>query len=328
MKKLWITGLLLSLLLAGCAASKVPPTAVPSQAPPATTVAQPELTQPEPTEHVHVYSRSTTAPTCLEEGFTDFTCTCGDTYRDEYTQALGHDEVAQVYAPTDTAPGYTAYTCLRCGESRKEQYTWLASTHMDFFDDAVFIGDSITMGLRNYNYIHDQLGEATFLCQTSYSLAHAMNNSMYLSYRGDEYKPQDAVRRCGAKKVFLLLGMNDIGIQNMEKLLDYWTILIQRIKDKSPDVTIYIQSGTPVYNGGQTKLVNNERMDAYNVLLQQYAQENGYHYIDIATVMKDAENGLAEEYTADKYVHLTHEACELWVETLKNYVGQLEELES
>ena len=53
----------------------------------------------------HNYKEIVTAPTCLEKGFTTYTCmTCGDTYTDNYTEPKGHNYVNDV--------------CLGCGDIR------------------------------------------------------------------------------------------------------------------------------------------------------------------------------------------------------------------
>ena len=41
--------------------------------------------------HVHVYTTEVTLPTCLTEGYTTYTCECGDTYTDNFVDALGHN---------------------------------------------------------------------------------------------------------------------------------------------------------------------------------------------------------------------------------------------
>ena len=41
-------------------------------------------------EGEHTYESTVTAPTCTEQGYTTYTCTCGDSYVDSYTDALGH----------------------------------------------------------------------------------------------------------------------------------------------------------------------------------------------------------------------------------------------
>ena len=38
----------------------------------------------------HTYESSVTAPTCTEQGYTTYTCECGDSYVDDYVDATGH----------------------------------------------------------------------------------------------------------------------------------------------------------------------------------------------------------------------------------------------
>lgn len=315
MRRFLLACAVLTALLAAAGCTSVPAA---STEPEPTTVP----TEPSTTAHVHAYDRKVVAPTCTEEGYAVFTCACGDSYTGEETAALDHDEELQVREASAEAPGATVHTCRRCGYSFEDQFTWLAETSTDFFDDAAFIGDSITMGLRNYNYKYNLLGKATFLCQGSYSVNHAVNDSMYITYRGEDRKPQNALADCGAKKVFILLGMNDIGLHGVEKTIENWGKFIANLREKCPDIEIYIQSGTPIYTAGQIGGLNNARMDEYNEKLKAFAEENSCHFIDIATALKDENGGLAAEYASDAYVHLTFPACNLWIQLLKNYVGQ------
>ena len=53
-------------------------------------------------EHIHSYKTTVTAPTCSERGYTTHTCvSCGNSYKDSYTNALGHN--------------YSNGKCTRCG---------------------------------------------------------------------------------------------------------------------------------------------------------------------------------------------------------------------
>ena len=70
-------------------------------------------------EHVHDYVAVVTEPTCTEQGYTTYTCSeCGDSYVDDYTDALGHDwgEWTETAGPTCTEAGSQTRTCVRCGE--------------------------------------------------------------------------------------------------------------------------------------------------------------------------------------------------------------------
>lgn len=195
-----------------------------------------------------------------------------------------------------------------------------------FFDDAAFLGDSVTMALRNYNVSTKALGKATFLCIGSYAVRHAIdivggNNVVSITYQGKAMRPEDALAACGAKKVFIMLGMNDIGLLGVDKTIQNWGILVQNIRSKCPDIEIYIQSGTPIYIGGEKRSLNNKNMDAYNVKLKAFAEENGCYFVDVAMYMKDANGGLAAEYCSDNYVHFTNAGSSCWAKVLRAFVG-------
>lgn len=58
--------------------------------------------------HVHDYQAVVVSPTCTTEGFTTYTCECGDSYTDDFVPALGHTPVVvSGYAATCTEPGLT-----------------------------------------------------------------------------------------------------------------------------------------------------------------------------------------------------------------------------
>lgn len=72
----------------------------------------------------HSYSKSVTAPTCTEKGYTTNKCNvCGDTYMDSYTDPSDHAYKAiSVREPSMTIEGYTTYTCANCGDSYKDDF--------------------------------------------------------------------------------------------------------------------------------------------------------------------------------------------------------------
>ena len=72
--------------------------------------------------HTHSYKDVVTAPTCTEKGYTTHTCSCGDSYVDTYTDALGHawDSGKVTKQPTATETGIRTYTCTRCSATKTE----------------------------------------------------------------------------------------------------------------------------------------------------------------------------------------------------------------
>ena len=81
--------------------------------------------------HTHSYKDVVTAPTCTEKGYTTHTCSCGDSYVDTYTEALGHawDNGKVTKEPTETETGVKTFTCTRCGETRTETMPVIPHVH-------------------------------------------------------------------------------------------------------------------------------------------------------------------------------------------------------
>ena len=81
--------------------------------------------------HEHSYTAVVTAPTCTAKGYTTHTCSCGHSYVDTYTDALGHawDSGKVTKQPTETETGVKTYTCTRCGETKTETIPMLTHKH-------------------------------------------------------------------------------------------------------------------------------------------------------------------------------------------------------
>lgn len=71
--------------------------------------------------HAHNYDNIITPPTCTEQGYTTYTCECGDTYIDDFVDENGHSHETVITPPTCTEQGYTTYTC-ECGDTYINDY--------------------------------------------------------------------------------------------------------------------------------------------------------------------------------------------------------------
>ena len=75
------------------------------------------------TSHKHEYAPVVKNPTCTEQGYTTYTCECGDSYISDYVSALGHVEVVDSPVPaTCTENGLTeGKHCSTCNDIIFEQ---------------------------------------------------------------------------------------------------------------------------------------------------------------------------------------------------------------
>ncbi len=246
-------------------------------------------------------------------------------HSDDPKVAVFEDGIVTAVAPGTTEiraeyDGESISCIIRCAfDSRNPQEIppAVSDGSADYFDDAVFVGDSVSLMLSYYAADTGLLGDAKFLVRGSYSVAHALNGTMLMTWQGRQLSLPDAIAATGAKKVFFMLGMNDIGLNGIDATMESWDTLLWAVKKVCPEVQIVIQSMTPVYTGGERGKLNNPNVDAYNARLKTFAEEKGYGWLDVASYMKDATGGLAENYCSDQYVHLTSEGAATWVKVLK-----------
>lgn len=103
-------------------------------------------------EHVHKYTATTTEPTCTEQGYTTYTCQCGDSYVDNYVDCLGHDTLWTVTKePTCTEDGWKVKKCSRC-EFIEEEAILFAVGHT--FDEGTITKEATCI----------EAGEKTYTC--------------------------------------------------------------------------------------------------------------------------------------------------------------------
>ena len=73
----------------------------------------------------HDYKETIVQPECDAEGYTIYSCTrCGDEYKDNFTQKLPHSYEPTVVPSTCTERGYTKYTCTACGHNYIDEQSY------------------------------------------------------------------------------------------------------------------------------------------------------------------------------------------------------------
>ncbi len=205
-----------------------------------------------------------------------------------------------------------------------------------YFDDAVFIGDSISLKLSKYVRMmrqedDDFLGDAKFLVAGSLGSGNALwkvsNESVHPSYQGKKMLLEDSVKALKAKKVYIMLGINDVALYGVEGSVENMETLIERILEKSPKAEIFVQSATPRIAAMKSKPTNRAIFE-YDLKLLELCLEKGWHYVDVASVMRDENGNLYENYCSDAPtmgMHFTDEACQIWVDYLLTHTPETEE---
>jgi len=190
------------------------------------------------------------------------------------------------------------------------------------FAEAAIIGDSITYFMFQWETKYDYLGEVTFLARGGVSLNGFVGYFKNIYYRGHEMHLEDAIAQSGVKKIYVMLGQNDLTSKARVKIMDNWVILLDRIREKCPDVEIYLQSCIPELSEDDELNEKNQRIFDYNDTLHEFGRENGCKFIDLEYYITDHQGKLPYEYSQGNY-HMNETGCYTWMQILRFY-AQLE----
>ena len=198
-----------------------------------------------------------------------------------------------------------------------------------WFDDCVFIGDSVTNGLGLYNDYMDVLGNAQFITGASLGYNNCQwdlndENAVHPMYNGSYVLLEDAAVVTGANKVIVGMGMNDIGIYGVDGSIDAVGEFVGKLTEKSPGIELYFLSVTPMIESAEYDRLNNTKIKDFDEKLEEFANANGYRYLDTWSAVVDDEDNLPDQLCEDPNdlgLHLTNEGCDIVIDYIKRNVG-------
>lgn len=204
-----------------------------------------------------------------------------------------------------------------------------------FYDDSVFVGDSLMLGFRNYAMKRKDdtlLSRIKFLAAGSLSVHNSFwdvenKDSVHPLYQGKKRYIWDSISLMKGKRVFIMLGVNDINVYGLEKTRDKYEELVGKIEESNPDAEVHIMSMTYVLHGKEKGNLENDTIREFNAMLEELAEENGWGYVALADSLADENGDLAEKFCSDGFVHQNAAAYDVWVSVLKDYAAQRLSLE-
>lgn len=253
-----------------------------------------------------------------------FCCGC-----DKSTSEVVESNTEQATVTTSQITEQSTMTTAQNSDEADNLTTAPSTAEANWFDDAVFVGDSVTLKLNYYCGSHPEaLGNAQFFCAGSLGYTNALweldrENAVHPYYKGESRLAETCAEATGANKVFIMLGMNDIGLYGIDSTISSAKELVGKIRSNSPNVSIYIQSVTPIIDGKEGEMLNNKNIRSFNTELEAYCKQADITYLDVYSVMSDENGFLPPDYCGDPDamgIHFTDKACEIWSDYLKQNV--------
>lgn len=175
-----------------------------------------------------------------------------------------------------------------------------------YFDDALFIGDSRTVGLNEYG----TLKNADYFC--SVGLASYKIENEYIN----GYSIYDMLSSKQYGKIYIMLGINECG-NDFKYTMDSFTNMMSIIEEYQPDAIIYIMSNLHVtaIRQAQGDSVTNENINNINEAQATFADNEKIFHIDVNEIFDDSDGNLMAECSNDG-VHVLAKYYETWCEWL------------
>lgn len=173
----------------------------------------------------------------------------------------------------------------------------------DYFDDALFIGDSRTVGIKEYGTIKN----ADYFCSVglaAYKIGTETINGFTLA---------DMLSTEEYGKIYIMLGINEVA-NDVEYTIGEFRKLLDTVKKYQPDAVIYLEGNLHVTTAAQTQNITNEGIDILNARLSELAAETeNVYYININEVFDDETGALTPDFTSDG-IHVLGKYYETWCE--------------
>lgn len=188
----------------------------------------------------------------------------------------------------------------------------------DYFDDALFIGDSRVVGLQDYGKMEEH---ATFYASTGLNIFRILS-ARIVAVEGQRKKisVEEALGQRQFGKIYLMVGINELDIGTVERFEQTYRDVIARIQELQPQAIIYIQSIMKVTEKRAAKgdFVTNAGITERNDAIMKIADNEKIFYLDVNEAVCDESGGMNPSYTTDG-IHLKVKYIPLWRDYLKNH---------
>ncbi|MBQ7926902.1 MAG: hypothetical protein IJ335_11510 [Lachnospiraceae bacterium] len=192
-------------------------------------------------------------------------------------------------------------------EPQPPQYTQVEES---YFQDALFIGDSRTVGLS----MHGDLGEADVFADEGLTVFRLFGAKVEFPEGKKTLEELLTEKQYG--KIYIMLGINELGYR-MERSVEKYKEMLDTIRGYQPKALIFLQANLHVTKDFSQKdqTFTNPKIDEINTAIAQMADGWTCFYLDANELFDDGEGNLDSNYASDE-LHIQVKYYPRWVQWL------------
>ena len=222
-------------------------------------------------------------------------------------------------------PGVTAHTQIDDGSTAMDyriagQPGNNGRVDMSFFDNTVFLGDSLSHGMQIYE---SGIPNAQYCVYTGAG-PQAVVNGQAVPRASDKVKEivLDALVAKSPDRIYILFGTNVLTRDtSYTSFIAYYSQMLDMIREALPTATIYIQSITPVRPNLRREKpgLYKDRLMRVNDELAALALQKGCYFVNIWEALADENGDLKAEIAQGDGYHVKPDGYAMWVEYLRTH---------
>ena len=185
-------------------------------------------------------------------------------------------------------------------------------------NEALFIGDSRTVGLMEYSGIT----EAIYFCTEGMNVFNIYDNQISVPNIG-KVTLIELLDNNDFNKIYIMLGLNELGYE-FDKIMEKYQELVLFIKEKEQIADIILLGNLHVTQSRSEsdEIYNNETINRLNKAIAELADNNSIYYLDSNVLFDDANGALNQDKSSDN-THLYAKYYEEWGKWIKEQTALL-----
>ena len=213
----------------------------------------------------------------------------------------------------DTTPG-AEQNPDAAAQAEPMQYAF-TEVPREYFDDALFIGDSRVTGVELYSG-WDNL---TYYAEGGMTV-YSMFQSKTAQVEGQTLTIEEALRKRSFGKIYLEIGINEMGTGTVDSFMEAYEAAVDYLRELQPDAILYVCGIMYVEQSKSESdpIFNNPAIQERNDRIAALADGENIFYLDINEVVTDDTGNLNPDYTWDE-VHLLGKYDVIWLEYFSSH---------
>ena len=180
-----------------------------------------------------------------------------------------------------------------------------------FFQNDLFIGDSISTGL----YLYDYLNKENVFAEVGLNPESAATREI------DGETCIQRAQNLNAKHIYIMLGSNGLAFLDADYMAAKMGELTDKLKEACPSAQICIISISPVTKAHEAEGAETmSKVNAYNTALEKICGTKGCTYVDLCSLLVDGEGYFADKYAEEDGLHFKGNTYKLLLSTVQKAV--------